>query len=112
MRKLYYAGGYVIVSDQGCKAVLRYARALALNNIADVVTIPAISDERREGLAHLLIGPASQLYSTPTEDLGVTMDDAEVVAELEKKTTELQPHRPVWTDEMEDIPATDAYDFL
>ncbi len=112
MRKLYYSGGYIIISDHMCKALLRYSRALAQANTADVVSIPSISDERKIGLVHLLIGPASQLFSTPTEDLGDELEDREIVAEMERKTAELQPRRPVWSDEMEDIPAGENFDFL
>lgn len=112
MRKLYYTGGYVLVSDQVCKALLRYARALAVSNSSDVVTVPAISDERKLGSVHMLIGPASQLFSTPTDDLGTELEDGEVVNYMERKTRELQPHRPVWAKEMDDIAPVEAYDFL
>ena len=60
MRELFYAGGSAIISDQTCKAVLRYARALARANTSDIVVFPALTDKHRKGYAHFLIGPASQ----------------------------------------------------
>ncbi len=112
MRRLYYAGGQVLVSDQICKATLRYSRALAITNTSDVVSIPTISEDLKQGYAHLLIGPSSQLFSTPADDLGVELDDLEVVKDMEKKTRELQPARPVWSEDMPEIHGGEVYDFL
>jgi hypothetical protein len=110
MRRLQYSSGYVLTSDRTCKAVLRYARALAEARKSDVVTIPAISETGSYGFAHLLIGPASEIFSTPVEHAGVEPDDAEVITELEQRTMLLQPSRPEWPTEMTDIQAIDDLD--
>lgn len=107
MRKVHYAGGYVLTGDLLCKALLRYARALARINQADVVTIPVIDEDGLGGYAHLLIGPASQLFSTPVRTSVPDPESMETVDSLEQKTAELQPHRPVWSEEMQDIPDMD-----
>lgn len=107
MRRLFYTGGHVLVADQTCKALLRYARALARHGDSDVVTIPAISDTGSRGSAHLLIGPASQMWSVPVESGGDEPIDIDVIIDLEAKTEELQPQRPDWGDEMFDIPNLD-----
>ena len=110
MRKLHYSSGFVLTGDLLCKATLRYARSLARHEQADIVTIPVIDEIGNSGFAHLLIGPASQLFSTPFQSTMKDPEDQAAVDAMEKKTRELQPSRPVWSDEMQDIPNLD-YDF-
>jgi hypothetical protein len=107
MRRLHYSSGYVLVDDRTCKAVLRYARALAVADKSDVVTIPVITDSGSRGNAHLLIGPASELFSTPVDNSPDDQYDPDVVLELERMTAELQEFRPAWETEMTDIPDID-----
>ncbi|HEU4807080.1 MAG TPA: hypothetical protein VFT01_02370 [Homoserinimonas sp.] len=103
MRRLYYAGGNMLMADSTCKAVLRYARALADANKADVVMLPVVTEGGSLAYAHMLIGPASQLFSTPVEKSQDEPVDAEAVAELETRTLKLQPTRPTWPSEMTDV---------
>lgn len=103
MRELFYAGGSAIISDQTCKAVLRYARALARANTADIVVFPALTDKHRKGYAHFLIGPSSQLMSSPTDDVGLDLDDPAVVEILESRTLKLDPTRPDWDKDIVDV---------
>ncbi|MEF2977249.1 hypothetical protein [Subtercola sp. YIM 133946] len=110
MRRLYFASSYVMVADLTCKAVLRYARALANHGTADIVTIPVITEGGSQALAHLLLGPNSQLFSTPIEESQDEPVDTGVIAELERLTRELQPSRPAWPQEMTDIPNLSDYD--
>jgi hypothetical protein len=107
VRRLYYSSGYVLVDDRVCKAVLRYARALAMNEQSDVVTVPVVTDDGTHGSAHLLIGPASELFSTPFNDTPDAEYDPEVVRELERMTAALQPYKPAWDSEMRDVPDVD-----
>lgn len=109
MRRLHYAGGYVITADPVCKATLRYARALAENRTSDVVSIPVLVEGGTFALAHLLIGPASQLLSTPVFDSTEDFPADGIVEDLERRTLGLQPPRPEWPDEMEDVPTVDEY---
>lgn len=108
MRRLHYAGGQLLTADTTCKAVLRYARALAESDTADVVTVPAIGESGSTVAAHLLIGPASQIFSVPVPSEGAPEPaDREVVAELEARTRRLAPSTPAWPDEMQDVPDFD-----
>jgi hypothetical protein len=107
VRRLYYSSGFVHVDDRVCKAVLRYARALAVADRSDVVTVPVLTESGSRGFAHLLIGPASELFSTPVDNSPDEAYDPEVVRELERRTAELQPHKPAWDSEMKDIPDID-----
>ncbi|MCM6764120.1 hypothetical protein NB037_17030 [Rathayibacter sp. ZW T2_19] len=111
MRRLHYSSGHMLVGDVTCKAVLRYARALADVGKSDVVQIPVVTEGGSRAYAHLLIGPASQLYSTPVENSqGDDPVDEEVVAHIELETRRMQPARPSWSDEMTDIPDVDFLD--
>ncbi|MDR5699174.1 hypothetical protein [Agromyces aerolatus] len=109
MRRLHYTGGHLITADAVCKATLRYARALAEERTSDVVSIPVLGEGGTIASAHLLLGPASQLYSVPVGDAIDEFPASGVVAELERRTHRLQPSRPEWPDEMEDVPSVDDF---
>jgi hypothetical protein len=95
MRKLYYASGFVILSDTVCAAVLEYAHALAQAGQSDLIDVPAaMSDEGARGSTTLLIGPTSQLFAAPALDRGVDLEDAEVVASVRQKIAQLRPPSP------------------
>lgn len=103
MRKLFYAGGSIIISDQVCKAVLRYGRALAKADKADLIIMRAMTPDNRVGIAHLLIGPASQIMSVPTEELPLDLDDPAMVEILEGRTRRLDPDTPEWENDVVDV---------
>ena len=111
MRRLHYAGGSVLTTDRTCKAVLRYARALAEAHSSDVVSVPVVQEGGTTVLAHFLIGPASQLYSTPVLSSDEGPDSEELIAELEARSRRMHPGTPAWPDEMQDIPDPDMPDF-
>jgi hypothetical protein len=102
MRRLHYSGAYVLTPDDVCKALLRYARALADTQSSDVVAIPVLEEGGIRGAAHFLIGPASQLYSTPAPESITEIEDAELVEELQRRTRRLQPSVADWPDMMDD----------
>jgi hypothetical protein len=54
MRKLYYSSGSMLVADVTCKAVLRYARALADVGKSDVVSVPVVTDGGSNAYDYLL----------------------------------------------------------
>ena len=111
MRKLHYAGGSVTISDQVCKAILRYARALAKAETADLVVFPGLTGDNRLGAAHILIGPSSQLLSVPVEDLDLDLADSRMVEILESRTKSLDPDRPEWGQDVVDIEDFTSFDW-
>lgn len=111
MRKLYYAGGSIIVADQVCKAILRYSRALARQHSADLVIMPALTDDNRVGIAHILLGPSSQILSVPTEELSIDLDDPAMVEILEGRTKRLDPNTPDWDKDVVDVTDFSTYDW-
>ncbi|PPG58149.1 hypothetical protein C5C95_16460 [Rathayibacter sp. AY1B7] len=94
MQKLYYASGFVLLGDEVCSAVVEYAQALANVGKSDLVVVPSLSDEGMRGETRLLVGPASQLFTSPALDRGVDLDDPEAVESMREKTRRLQPARP------------------
>jgi len=111
MRKLFYAGGYVITSDQVCKAILRYARALAKANAADLVVFPVFTADNHSGMAHIVIGPSSQILSVPTEDIDIDLEDARMVEIIESRTKNLDPDRPDWGKDVVDVEDFTSFDW-
>lgn len=105
MRRLYYSSGSLLTGDEVCKAVLRYARALATSGDADIIAIPVVTDEGMTGTAHMLVGPASQVFSMPAPSSGNDPFDAEVVDKLNSMGRALEPSRPE-----AETPRTDVLD--
>lgn len=103
MRRLYYSSGFVLTGDVVCKAVLRYAQALADTGKADIVAVPVITDGTTTGHAHFLVGPSSQLFSMPAASDGDDPFDAGIVDDLVAKTRALQPSRPAAPTSMTDV---------
>ena len=99
MQKLYYASGYALLGDEVCDAVMEYARALADVGKSDLVTVPALSDEGLRGETRLLVGPASQIFSSPALDRGIDLDDPTAVNSMREKTARLRPARAQFADE-------------
>lgn len=93
MQKLYYAGGFILLGDSVCDAVVEYAQALADVGKSDLVVVPALSDEGLRGTVRLLIGPASQLFAAPALDRDVDLEDIEAVASMRDKTARLRTPR-------------------
>ena len=110
MRRLQYSSGFVLTGDRTCKAILRYARALAEVGKSDVVMVPVVTDSGSHAFAHMLIGPASQIFATPVENAVAEPEDADIIEELEQRTMMLQPSRPAWPDEMTDVDPIDDLD--
>jgi hypothetical protein len=52
----------------------------------------------------MLLGPTSELFSTPVVEGGEDLDDHDLVQNLEERTQGLHPTRPEWADEMPDVP--------
>ena len=67
-----------------------------------MVSIPVLAEGGARGNAHFLIGPASQLYSTPVSEAVEEIEDASLVEELQRRTRRLQTDVAEWPDMMED----------
>lgn len=109
MRRMHYAGGYVLMADTMAKAILRYGRALAENGHFDVVAVPVFTEQGQAGVAHIFLGPSSQLFSVPVATGGKEPVDTELLEHLERRTEGLQPSRPEWRDELVDVSELPVY---
>jgi hypothetical protein len=102
MRRLHYSDGFVIASDEISDAVIQYAHALAGQQLSEVITIPIIDETGTPGESTILIGPASQLYTTPVEPGGLEVSDPPLLADLKAKAAALMPSEAVWPEEVQD----------
>ncbi|MGC5170261.1 hypothetical protein ACPW96_03365 [Micromonospora sp. DT81.3] len=91
MLELHYTGDRILMADAIGEAVMRYASALAEAKTSDVIVVPVIDDKGQPSQAELLIGPASQLYSTPAPDADEVGADPAVIAELDRRARRLLP---------------------
>ena len=82
MHRLHYTGESFFVADAVCSALLDYASALADAQRSDVVSVPIVDEAGLSTEAEILIGPASQLYSSPVEHMREEGDTASVVEDL------------------------------
>ncbi|MCR2764410.1 hypothetical protein NQ152_12935 [Microbacterium sp. zg.B48] len=91
MMTLHYTGRSVLMPNDVCDAVLRYARALADTQSSDVVAVPVIAEGGNLVDAEFLLGPASQLYAVPAADSSNDRGNAAAVAELDRRISLLHP---------------------
>jgi hypothetical protein len=91
MMTLHYIGESVLLTDDVCDALLRYARALAETQGSDVVTVPVLTADGEPRSAEFLLGPASQLYATSAPDSAEEERHPAVVAELDRRIRLLHP---------------------
>src|SRR6478736_3316855 len=91
MRMLHYTGDAVLVADDVCHAMLRYALSLAETQRSDLVTIPVIADDGSTTFADFLLGPASQLYATAAPHRPHQAYNPDAVGELDRRTRRLHP---------------------
>jgi hypothetical protein len=89
MQRLHYAGDTVLIPDIVSEAVLRFARSLAQVGISDVVRVPIVDEAGAVSEAELLIGPASELYTTPAPDVSEIEVDPGVVEEINRRAESL-----------------------
>lgn len=99
----------MLVADSTCQALLKYARALADAGKTAIAKVPVLSDSGGRALAHVLIGPASELFSQPVS--GPEVADPAAVAELERLTANLEPAHPAFPTDMPETANFEFYDW-
>jgi hypothetical protein len=91
MKKLDYAGGEVLVSDALSHALVEFSAHIARAGGSDNLRIPVLTLDGVRGDAEVVVGPASQLLSLPTDAPDVDLDDAQIVADILSRTAALRP---------------------
>jgi len=92
MDRIRYAGGELLTGSAIAEAVVAYAAALGRSNSAASIDIPVRTPAGHTRLAHLLLGPASQLVTEPVDNGAEEIEDTALLAELRSATTALVPH--------------------
>lgn len=108
MHRVHYAGGTLLTGDAIASALLEYAAALARKATSATVEIPVREADDGLGVAQVLIGPASQLVSTPEPGYGDEIIDDEVVERFALATRQLEPSLALPLDDgLSTMPAVD-----
>ncbi len=95
MRTVSYGGESFTTSDEAAAALLDFAAAAALNDFAAVVHVPALDETGDVMTADLVIGPASELFVTPSKSGFEDLDTTDAVADLRQRTNALGASRHV-----------------
>ena len=93
MQRLHYTGDSLLVPDAVCDAIFTFAQALAAERGSDVVRVPVMDDAGVVTHASILIGPASQLYTTPAPDASEIEVAPGLVEEILHRAALLAPAR-------------------
>jgi hypothetical protein len=101
MRRLSYAGGFLDTSDEIAGALLDYAAMLANHDRADTIHVPAIGLPGGADTVELLIGPASQLVSTPIDDVRTEPAGEAFLADLDARTQRMERRYEVPTSPLD-----------
>jgi len=103
-------GETVLLADDVCQALLRYAQALAETKRSDVVTIPVLAADGSMSTGDFLLGPASQLYATPAPDQPHRADNPDTVGDLDERVRLLHPNALIGhADSADSAPAAESY---
>ena len=73
--------------------------------------LPDFTEDFGKGVAHILIGPSSQMMSIPTAEFEIDLADAHMVEILESRTKAIDPDRPDWSEDIADVIDLDGYDW-
>ncbi|WP_251453647.1 hypothetical protein [Microbacterium sp. Marseille-Q6648] len=91
MQLLHYTGDTLLTTDDVANALMAYASALADSHTSDVVVVPILDQRGDVVMAEMLLGPASQLYSTPADGAGAEVEvDEAVVQDLRLRARRLR----------------------
>lgn len=101
MQQLFYAGDHFLVADSICQGVLQYCRVLGNAGKADVITVPYAETDGTRSSVHLLVGPASQIYTVPVRADVPDPEDDRILRWLQDATAKLEPdnHPSPFADE-------------
>ncbi|GAA1441785.1 hypothetical protein [Leifsonia poae] len=94
MRKVIYAGTAFYTGDRISAAILEYASALARQGMSETAFVPARTVTGEFGDVEVLLGPASQLVSEPSDKDWDDIVDDEFAQHLEQSSAKLAPMRP------------------
>ena len=99
MKRISYAEDHLVTGDDIADAVMAYAQALAMKGRSDSIDVPAVDAGGSARFFSILVGPASQMFTsdvlTADESRGDEITDARLVADLTARTAALSGPSPV-----------------
>ena len=89
MKRVAYGGESFITSDEGAAALLDFAAAAAMGDVAEVVTLPAVRPDGQVITVNLVIGPSSELITSPIETTLTEPDTREATTALRARALQI-----------------------
>lgn len=89
MKRVAYGGESFFTSDEAAEALLAFAAAAAMSNVAEVIPIPSIRADGEIVIVELVIGPSSELFTSPVDSEFSEPDARAAVAALRSRVREL-----------------------
>ena len=89
MKRVAYGGESFITSDDGAAALLDFAASAAMSDVAEVVALPAVLPDGQVITVNLVIGPSSELITSPVETSLPEPDTREAAAALRSRAFQI-----------------------
>ncbi|QNE47002.1 hypothetical protein F1C58_08885 [Glaciihabitans sp. INWT7] len=89
MQRVSYGGESFITSDDGAAALLDFAASAAMSAVGEVVSLPIVLEDGRVVSVRLVIGPSSELLTTPIESSLPEPDTRDAAAALRARASQL-----------------------
>ncbi len=89
MKRVAYGGESFITSDDGADALLDFAALAAMSGVAEVVTMPAVGEDGRVISVNLVIGPSSELITSPVETTTSEPDTVDAAAVIRARAAQI-----------------------
>jgi hypothetical protein len=90
MKRVLYGGESFVTSDDGAAALLEFAASAAMSGIGEVVTLPSVLADGRVVSVSVVIGPSSELMTTPIETSQAEPDTKAAAAVLRARASQLE----------------------
>ncbi|MDQ1597367.1 MAG: hypothetical protein QOI70_791 [Microbacteriaceae bacterium] len=94
MKRVAYGGESFITSDEAAEALLAFAAAAAMSDVAEVVPVPSVRDDGAVVVVELVIGPSSELITSPVDSRFPEPDTRSSTAALRARASELISSNP------------------
>jgi hypothetical protein len=94
MKRVAYGGESFITSDESAEALLAFAAAAAMSDVAEVVSVAAVRDDGALVIVELVIGPSSELITYSVDSPFAEPDTRVSSAALRARASELISSNP------------------
>lgn len=91
MKRIHYAGGAFLTSDEIGDELLLYAAELANNDRSTTVEVPGLTEDGAPSTFTMVVGPASQILVGDEPGRRFDLDEEKTAAHLRRDRLRLQP---------------------